>query len=189
MECVSAAVLSILSLSAWLTGVRLVINFSGCSGWWWTFGDSERWTIERNGKRDCHFIKASPFMTHTLTPVLSVSQQELLTLGQTLVHWLSGGIRTYMDKNQRSNTYKSTSMLPISLNSVSSQFWWKLTVLAPNGCACCSLLPFALTHWLVLDHRNAARFPKAWFHKWKNSICFPAASHMSAIVAHMSWSR
>lgn len=32
-------------------------------------------------------------------------------------------------------------------------------------------------------------FPTTWFHKWKNSICFPAASHMAIIVAKKGWSR
>lgn len=194
---VYAAVLSVLSVSVWLTGVRLVMASQGCCGWD-VPGQGEM--EERDGERICHFIQAFPYMTRILTPVLSISisrwlAKELLRCRRVHIKTVFvrfGTVCTWMAYTSV-NTWND-AVPPLCKISISSQWWSDVAVLAINTVQL-SLLPlhcplaFILTHWLGSGHQNADCFPKTWFHKWKNSICFPTASHMAAIAAHMNWSR
>lgn len=76
---VYAAVLSILSVSAWLTGVRLVIAIQAAVGE--MFGESERWRQWRRGmaRESVISLRLFSFMTRILNPVLSISISRWLT--------------------------------------------------------------------------------------------------------------
>lgn len=161
----------------WLTGVKVVVasHAAVCDGGCWVQ------KIERDGKSVCHFIQALLFLTRILTPVLSISisrwlTKDLLSLRQILVgEWVCVfALRALTWVNGTATVCADQHILT----------WPGLAALACSTKWLC-LLPSPL-HW---DHQNAVCFPKTWFHKWKNSICFPAASHMAVIVAHMNWSR
>lgn len=194
---VYAAVLSILSVSAWLTGVRLVIAIQAAVGE--MFGESERWRQWRRGmaRESVISLRLFSFMTRILNPVLSISISRWLTkelLSYRQIHIVTVFMPacvcvclwTFMDecRSWRIKNNGMPSLCEISISSHPRSYDETLQYVhkTPNNCPCCLSAAFTPLHLLQPDHQNADCFPKTWFHKWKNSICFPTASHMAAIA-------
>lgn len=206
---VYAAVLSILSVCVWLTAGFSWLPRADVGEMCEGQGEVEA-VEKRDDQRVCHFIQAVLILTRILTPVLSISISRWLT--KELLCYRQVCIRTvcvcvwfysiYLSSSCKCKYSVSHKLMPSQLCKISiSSQWWSdfhfrlCRVSAQYNTVSRSLLPldrtlpFTLTYWLDSGHQNADCFPKTWFHKWKNSICFPTASHMVVIAAHMNWSR
>lgn len=180
---------AVLSVSVWLTGVRLVIASQAAVG--------EMEAVEdRDGESLSFHSGISLSDTHP-HPRIVDQHQQMTEKGtaqlQTCPHqdcvcvfvlyvcmWLA-----YASVN----TWDNAKLLFYEI-SIFSQWWSDVAVLYnPVQLSLLTALCPLLTDWLNSGHQNADCFPKTWFHKWKSSICFPTASHMSAIATQMNWSR
>lgn len=168
-------------------------SFPECCGWdVWGQG-TIKVAEERDGEAVLSFhsgFSLSDIIFLILTPVLSISISRWLTkalLRHRRVHIRTLSVCVCVCPLTHKNNVKPVllSACPHSDKTLMETLQHQQSAKTPDA----SSLPIALTHWLNSGYQNADCFPKIWFHKWKNSICFPTASHMAAIDVLMNWSR